>query len=178
MNTSTQTYEKIVKVKNSGKHLVLRISLAMSYLLFFFVWFLSAMQNKELLVPIIVAGALCTLTLALLTWKYVQLEYEYAIWYGRLSVSKIYGKKKRQTVLECDIKKLIMIAPATEENIKRAEHLEPERRIVGVSGEVADNAWLAVTDEQDEKRALIFFEADERMLTILKNANMIAFVRK
>ncbi len=176
MNNS-QTYEKIVKVKNTGKHLAKRVTLAMCYLLFFAFWLSAALDNIEYFVAIVLAGALATLLLALLTWKYLQLEYEYAFWYGRMSVSKIYGKKKRKTLVDVDIKHILIVAKATEENIQRAEHFEPDRRIIGVSSESADNIWLVVTGEPDARRELVFFEADERSLGMLRSINPFVFVK-
>ena len=176
---STQTYEKIVKVKNTGKHLAKKVSLIMAYVLFFAFWLASALRNigNKSFVLILLAGALTTFTLVILTWKYLQLEYEYSFWYGRLSIARIYGKKKRKALIDTDLKDLLIIAPATEEYIARAEHFDIEARIIAVSSESAENIWLAVTGGEDERRVLIFFEADERSLNMLKTANPISFVR-
>ena len=177
MNNST-TYEKIVKVKCHGKQLAKRISAIMGYVLFFSVWLSAALSSPSVFVPIVTAGALCTMMLVFVTFKYLLLEYEYSFWYGQLTVSKIYGKKKRRTAIEAEMKALLMIAPATEEYIAKAEHFEPEKRIIAVSSEDADNIWFMVTGGEDERRVLIFFEADDRSLGLLKSANPIAFIRR
>jgi hypothetical protein len=176
---STQTYEKIVKVKNTGKHLAKKISLIMSYVLLFSVWLAAALRNigNKSFVLILLAGALVTFSVIILTWKYTQLEYEYSFWYGHLSIAKIYGKKKRKTIIDTDVKDLLIIAPATDEYIAKAEHFDLRSRVIAVSDENADNIWLTVTGGEDEHRILIFFEADERSLTMLKNTNPISFVR-
>jgi hypothetical protein len=151
----------------------------MAYVLFFAFWLASALRNigNKSFVLILLAGALTTFTLVILTWKYLQLEYEYSFWYGRLSIARIYGKKKRKALIDTDLKDLLIIAPATEEYIARAEHFDIEARIIAVSSESAENIWLAVTGGEDERRVLIFFEADERSLNMLKTANPISFVR-
>ncbi len=176
MNNS-QTYEKIVKVKNTGKHLAKKVTLAMCYLLFFAFWLSVALDSSTHFAAILLAGVLSTLLLIIITWKYLQLEYEYAFWYGRMSVSRIYGKKKRKTLLDIDVKHIIMIAEATDENIQRAEHLSPKRRIISVSSENADSLWLAVTGEPNAPRNLVFFEADERLLGMLRSINPFVFVK-
>lgn len=177
MNNSN-TYEKIVKVKCKGKHMAQRVSAIMGYILFFSLWLAAAMSSPSVFVAIVTAGGLSTLLLILITFKYLLLEYEYSFWYGQLTVSRIYGKKKRKTAVEADIKDLLMIAPATEEYIAKAEHFEPEARIVAVSSEDAENIWLTVTGGEDQRRVLIFFEADERSLGLLKSANPLAFIRR
>ena len=177
---SNQTYEKVVKVKNGGKHLAKKISLAMSYVLYLSVWAVAAIRNAKnnAFLLIITAGVLTTVALAVVTWKYLQLEYEYSFWYGRMSIAKIYGKKKRKALVDIDVKDLLMITPATEEYIAKAEHYDIDKRIRAVSSENADDIWLTVTGGEDEPRVLIFFEADERSLNMLRNANPISFIRK
>ncbi len=176
MNNS-QTYEKIVKVKNKGKRLAVKISVVMCYLLFFSFWLVGALQNIQSFVLIITGGLLSTALLVIPTWKYLLLEYEYSFWYGRMGVAKIYGKKKRRSVIDTDIKDLLIIAPATDEYIARAERFDIETRVTAVSHEDAYNIWLTVTGGKDERRILIFFEADERCLAMLKAANPLSFVK-
>ena len=43
--------------------------------------------------------------------------------------------------------------------------------------EQAENIWLCVTGEEDEPRLLIFIEADDRSLAILKSCAPHAFVK-
>ena len=177
---SSQTYEKVVKVKNSGKHIAKKISYVLMYALYFSVWALVALNNlkSNAFLLILAAGALTTFAIVIVTWKYLQVEYEYSFWYGRMSVAKIYGKKKRKALVDTDIKDLLIIAPATDEYIAKAEHYDIEKRVVAVSSENEEDIWLAVTGGDDERRVLIFFEADERSLTMLKSLNPISFIRK
>ena len=174
-----QTYEKIVKVSYRGKHLAKTVSLIMSYALFFSVWLISALNSGNRASLILVAGMLCTLLIVLVTWKYIRLEYEYSFWYGRIEIAKIYGKKKRKQLIETEIKTLLTVAPATNENIAEAERrFEIDDRLVAVSSEQAENIWFALTGGKDEKRILIFFEADERCLSMLKSINPYSFSKR
>ena len=96
-----------------------------------------------------------------------------------MGIAKIYGKKKRKLLIETEIKTLLAIAPATDENIADAERrFEIEDRIVAVSNEQAENIWFVLTGGKDEKRILIFFEADDRSLTMLKSINPYSFVKR
>lgn len=175
---NAQSYEKIVKASVTGKRLALRISVILSYLALAVVFLLFALNNLNFFAVILVMGAIVIFGVVRFTWKYLQLEFEYSFSYGVLSVAKIYGKRTRRQVAEGEIKSLLMIAPATEENIASADRLEPEERVIAVSSESAENIWLALTGDKDEKRVLIFFEADERSLGILRAANPYAFSKK
>ena len=175
---SSRTYEKVVKVSSTGKRLALKVSVILAYIAFAAVWAVVALNNLDILVVAAVAGALLTFGIIKLTWKYLQLEYEYSFSYGELGVAKIYGKRKRKQIVSADIKSLTMIAPATQENIAKAEHFEPDARVYAISSEAAENIWLALTGDKDEDRVLIFFESDERSLDLLKSVNPYAFSKK
>lgn len=178
MNNGTSFYERIIKVPNRGKHLAKKISLAMSYLLLFSIFVVAALNNIKSALPLLVVGALLTFAVAAVSWKYLQLEYEYSFSYGVISVSKIYGKKKRKTLVSAEIKELMLVAPATDESIKRAEGMEIDERVIAVSSEEAENIWLLLTGGKDKKRTLLFFEADERSLAILKGINPFVFSKR
>ena len=49
------------------------------------------------------------------TWPFVNIEYEYTTASGDLQFTKIYGGKKRSTILEKKIKEMELIAPYTSE---------------------------------------------------------------
>lgn len=174
---SSQLYEKIVKVKNSRQRAKL-ICAILGYAIFLFVWILIGISNPESSILIFIGGILSDLLLILITSKYLFLEFEYSFCMNTLTIAKIYGKKKRKQIFETDMSKLIMIAPATEENIEKADSLKPDARIIAVSSEYAENIWLCVTGEENEERALVFFEADERSLSILRSCSPSAFVKK
>ena len=173
----TTTYEKTVKVKLQGSRLAKNISIIMAYVLFFSIWVAAAINNAESFVLVLAAGILSSLLLVALTWKYLYEEYEYSFWYGSLTIAKIYAKRKRKAIISADIKDLLIIAPATDENIAKANRFEPEETLLAVSADNAKDIWLTVTGGKEEKRVIIFFEADERALSILKKTNQFAFVK-
>lgn len=173
---STQIYEKIVKVKNARQYAKL-ISGIMVYALYLAVWIYAGILNPERSILIFLGGLLSCALIIFLTVKYFFLEYEYSFFHSTLSVAKIYGKRKRKSLIDTDMTELVFIAPATEENIAKADSLEPERRIISVSSERAENIWLCVTGGEDEPRVLIFMEADERLLSILKTCAPHSFAK-
>ena len=175
--SATQTYEKIVKVKNA-KQTAKLISGILLYVLYLTVWLFIGILNPESSILIFILGILTCLLIVLITWKYLFVEYEYSFCQGTLFISKIYGKRKRKELIEINLNKLTLIASATDENIQKAENLQPESRIISVSSEYADDIWLLVTGEENEPRILIFIEADDRALAILKMNAPFAFTKK
>ena len=174
---NTQLYEKIVKVK-SAKRTAMFISAILLYTLYIAVWVFAGILNPERSILIFIGGILSCLLIVLISWKYLFLEYEYSFCQGTLSIAKIYGKRKRKSLIETDLSKLILVASATEENIQKADNLQPEKRIISVSNEYAEDIWLLVTGEENEPRILIFIEADERALSILKSNAPLAFTKR
>ena len=178
MNSNNQTYDKIISVSDEGKIRLKKMLAVVGYAIFFSLWLIFALNNTSILVPAIIAGVLCTVILMLATWKYFNVEYEYSIWYGSFELAKIYAKKKRKELLSAELKELLLIAPATDEYVKKAMHFEPKDIFFAVSSKNAENIWILVTGGKDEPRYLVYFEADERSLAMLRQANPTVFVKK
>lgn len=175
---NTQTYEKIIKVKNARTRAKL-ISALLFYIIYILVWIFAGILNPKSSMLIFLGGALSCLLIVLITWKYLFVEFEYSFCQGTLSISKIYGKRKRKELLDADLHKLLFIAQATDDIIANAEQrFKPESRLIAVSSEYTDNIWLLVTGEENEPSEFIFIEADERILSILKSSAPFAFSKK
>jgi hypothetical protein len=174
---STQIYEKTVKVKGA-KQTAKLISGILLYILYSLVWIFAGIFNPQSSMLIFTGGILSLLLIILVSYKYFFLEYEYSFYQGTLTLSKVYGKRKIKHIIEVDLQKLILISPLTEQALQKAEQLEPDGRIIAVSNEYADDIWLIVTGEENEPRTLIFLEADDRILNILKSNAPLVFVKK
>ena len=175
--SSTQIYERIVKVKNP-KQTAKQISALLIYIIYLLTWIFIGILNPENSILIFAGGILSCALIVLITWKYLFLEYEYSFCQNTLTISKIYGKRKIKTLYDTDIQKLLLISEATDENIQKAEKLQPEDRIIAVSSEYSNNIILLVSGVENEPRMLIFIESDERILSILKKNAPFAFAKK
>lgn len=164
---NNQLYEKIIKVRNARQKVKL-ISSVVLYVLYLFVWAIIGMLNPPQALLIFAFGILSCLLIFLISWKYLFLEYEYAFCMTSLTVSKIYGKRKRKPLAEIDLSKCLIISPATEESIKKADSFEPDKRIIAVSSKYADDIWLLLSDDNAQRQYLIFLESDARIYSILK----------
>ena len=175
---SNHFYETVVKEKNNARTVVKKISAIMCYALVLVLFAFIALNNWKYFVLILALGIIVDAVVIVITWKYLQKEYEYSFEYGRMSIAKIYGKSKRKLTFEADIDTMLMIAPATDEYIAKAEHFDIDKRVEAVSDRNSDNIWLVVSGGDDTKCVLAFFEADDKALSILKSENPIAFIRK
>lgn len=174
---SNQLYEKIVKVKSARQRAIM-ISVILAYVLYLSIWVFIGILNPASSILIFLCGILSCVLIIVITWKYLFLEYEYCFCQGQLTVSKIYGKRTRKLIAEADLKSLLCINTATNENITQAERYEPEKRIIAVSNEYAEGIWLLVTGEEDAPRLMIFIEADDRIISILKTSAPHIFPKK
>ncbi|MGM9682132.1 MAG: DUF6106 family protein [Eubacteriales bacterium] len=169
MNESL-TYEKVVSHKADAALTFKRIILIALYVFVTAAWVFFGIMT-EIYVPLIFLIPITLWALIFLTWKYVNIEYEYSMTAGVLTFSEIFGKCKRKTLFETEIKKMLIIAPYNDEYLKRAESLKPQTEYLALSSRRAENQYFAVFEDEDEKRAIFIFEADERALRIFRFYN-------
>ncbi len=162
-----QTYERIVPRKCVGKHLATRTLAYLGYICFATLWITPIIRSR--FSPAWIALAvLSTVALVLFTRKYLHVEYEYSFVSEMLIVSKIYGKRRRKTILEADLKHMLLVAPATDEHTAEVERLSPTKTVNVLSVPDSETALLAVFDEDPDTRILLFIESDERTVAFFR----------
>lgn len=171
-----QTYEKIIRQKATGRELIPRLVLLLSYIAWIGICILVLTRIKFSAALVVLLLSL-TVLLIVLTWKYVQVEYEYAIYSGSFFLAKIYGKKKRKELLEIDVKHALLIAPRNEEYLEKANTMNPQEIVWAVSSPKSDALWMIVYPINEKENALLFFEADDLSLALLRKENPRATVR-
>ena len=170
-----QSYERIIQQKATGRALLPRLLLIFGYLVWLGVW-LVIFLRVYLSAALVVLMLALTAALVVFTWKFVQVEYEYSIWGGSFFLAKIYGKQMRRELLEIDLKRAVLIAPRTEEFLKKANDLKPNELRWAVSSPKSENVWLLIYTDEDQSTSLLFFEADERSYRLLRRENPRATV--
>lgn len=164
---NTQLYEKIVKQKTPRAKLKIILSIVL-YLLYLFVWAIIGLLNLAQAPLFFTLGILSCLIIVLISWKYLFIEYEYSFCMSTMTVSKIFGKRKRKTLAQINLSKCLIIAPATEQSIEKAEQFKPEKRIVAISNRSAENIWLILSDDKEDNQYLIFIESEPRIASIFQ----------
>ncbi len=162
-----QNYERIVKQACTGRVLMIRVAAYVGYAAFALLWLSPIISS--LFNPLLIALAiLTTAILVLLTRKYLHVEFEYAFVGGTLTVSKIYGKKKRKILLCEELRSAVWIAPVNDETLARAESFSPNKVCAATASPTSSPALLLVFDTEKKERILLLIESDERTVAICR----------
>ena len=170
-----QTFEFTTTQKTYGIWLVKKIALIISYIAFVITVLIVGFLSRIGL-PLLAFTPLATWILIFITWRYVSVEYECSMTSGQFTFAKVYGSKTRKVIFETEIKAMSLIAPYTDEYLKKAEAFRPTEEYCALSSPKADNQYFAIFENKDAKRVIFIFEANKRCLDIMKFYNSTATV--
>ena len=174
----THGYEKLVRRKTEGKLLWARIALIASYVLFAVVGILLAVLLADGHPALILLVAVLDFSLWLLTYKLVNIEYEYTFVGGSFYLSKILGKSARKELFEEEISRAVTVAPYSGQYKQDVEKRNVEKIIWAVSSKKAEDVWFILFEREGGESTLIIFEADERALKHLRHGTPRAVARE
>ena len=171
MEESVNYAEYTVEKKPEGKLKLIRIGLIALYLFVgvgLFAFFLAIkFWPAGTVMPFL------TWILYGLTWKFAQLEHKYEVKSAKLVISNIYGRKKQVTMFEEFVSEFSLIAPMTDEykdQWEKADKILDYRS----SKKTADGYFARL--EKDGKSTVVYFEAINKMLKVMKFYNSKATV--
>ncbi len=173
MNDYKNFCELTVKPETGARGLALKIALIVLYTLFtaayvVFLYFILEMWTMLILLPFIMYAIFT------LTWRYTQLEYEFAIETGELSVAKIYDGRSRRTVFRCDLSEATRISPLSDRRVLESPDITSVKDFSASPDSAA--AWYVIVPDGSKKLAAVI-ETNDEMLRILRLANPSAFVK-
>lgn len=156
--------EHLVKKETDAKTLLARIGIILlSFALFGLVLFLMFGPIK--IPSIAVVAVVLIIYLAMVLWSFTNVEYEYLIVSGTMSMDKIISTKKRRQIVEFKVPTAEKIIPYKDAK------LDGVSVIYGVSSPNAEDAYCAIfTTENGEKTALVF-NATRKALDMLRYYN-------
>lgn len=166
----SSTYEYVVSLKNRPKYKLRRALLLGSYILYAAALLVVGVATGWL-APLLALVPLSTWIIVWLTWRYGTVEYEYSLTGGVMTLSKIYGGRTRRRLGEISIKSMSAIMPFEGEYIKQAERYAPERTIDLTADLQRPNVYCALYETSEKRRGILYFEATDRALRILKYYN-------
>lgn len=173
MEDSVNYAEYTVEQKAEGKNLWKRIGFIALYLFFglgvsgFFLFGPIKIWPIGSIMPIL------TFILVGLTWRYAALEHKYEIINAKLRISDIYGRKKQVTVFENLVSEFSIIAPMTDEY---KDQYEKADEILDFRGSRTSVDSYFAKLEKDGKTTVVYFEAVNKMLKVMKFYNSKATV--
>ena len=161
------TYEYVVSPRKQLRFRWRRIGAVCGYVLFVIIAFAIGAMTR-LLVPLLALVPLTTWILVWATWRYVNVEYEYSIAGGVMTLTRIYGNRTRRKVAEIRIKEMSLIAPFSGEYIHRAEQYAPEESLDFTSDLQSPDVYIALYETARSRRGILYFEATAKALRLLK----------
>ncbi len=173
---SFSSYEFAVSQKREGKWIAARAGLITFYALFALTALLLGLKLR-IIVPLLAFIPISIWILVFITWRYVQVDYEYSIESGSLTFTKIYGNRQRKRIFEMSLKDAVRIAPLGDEHeVARGAAYGPEREFVGVSSMSAPDIYFMLFELDDKRnsekrRAIFYFEATAKALAVCRFYN-------
>ncbi len=158
-----QYYERVIKAETGKRRLLPKLVAISAYAVILSIWFVIAVR-VGLTASVLMLVPLSILTAVLLTWKYTAVEYEYSFTAGILTFSKIYGKSKRKSVFEADLRNLISVVPYDERSM---DSVDARTVINAIPNEACQNPCICVFEE-NEKRTCIIIDCDNMSAKIFK----------
>lgn len=164
------TYEYVVSPKKQAKYKAGRALMLLAYAAYVTVLLIVGL-NTRLLVPMMALIPLSTWIIVWLTWRYVSVEYEYSLMGGIMTLNKIFGGRSRKKVADIRIKDMKLVAPFEGEYMKQAEQYAPERTVDFTSDLQKPEVYFVLYETEDQRRGILYFEATEQALKILRYYN-------
>ena len=154
-------YEKCVVKPRDIKDNIITLSAVLGAIALCVASFLIEPVRKYALAVVAVGGYLAY---KLITDR--NIEYEYTLAGNSITMDRIYNKRRRKRMLNCDLTDFDLIAPVASAYYK--EHRDNvTKTISAVSGDNKEFEYFGIL-EYDGKRTMLVFETDERAVSHLK----------
>ena len=167
------TFEFVVDERAEGKRKALKFWGRFALLAFVTIWVIVSLCTIFYLAVL----PLCLLGLVLYFWKIFNCELEYSIVSGQMTFSRIYGGMKRKKILEVTIKDFREIAPRAPEVDAKLKACGVSKIYMFASHSTAEDQYYA-TFEENGQLCVVYFEATEKTLKLLRYYNPVTVVTK
>lgn len=167
------TFEFVVDERAEGKRKALKFWGRFGLLAFVTIWVVVSLCTIFYLAVL----PLAFLGVVLYFWKIFNCELEYSMTSGIMTFTRIYGGIKRKKILEVTIKDFREIAPRTAESDAKLKAQGVERTFMFASHSTANDQYYA-TFEENGKQCVVYFEATDKTLKILRYYNPVTVVTK
>lgn len=158
--------EYAVIKKYEGTYQLARVLLIIGYVLFPIVGIIIiAATLSALIVWFIALFPLMLSIIVPLTYRYVQIEYEYSIDSGVMTFSEIYGRRSRKKKYEVRIGDALAIAPYRDEY--RAAADEADVKYAACSTMSNPELYYILFMDEDGKKTAIFFDPTNKALKLM-----------
>lgn len=158
-----------VRKKSEGKYKLKRILMISAYTAFALAYFLLFVGMN---IPMFIALLpVLTWIITFFTWRFVSIEYEYYILDGEFRLIEVFGSKSMRELCRARISAMEVIAPYRGSAKHKADAFDAADRICGVSTMDNPDIYYAVFTDAEGKKRVVFFEATEKTLKVIKYYN-------
>ena len=168
------TFEFVVDERAEGTRKLVKVLGRIGLLTIVIGFFIACLAVK--LYPLAILP-LSLLGLVLYFWKIFNCELEYSMTSGMMTFSRIYGSMKRRKVLDLTIKDFRECAPRTAESDAKLKARGIAKTYSFASHSTAADQYYALF-EQNGDLCVVYFEATEKALKILRYYNPVTVVTK
>lgn len=173
--TNKQFYERTLPGRSRARQMIICALFVLLYLFCgaLIAWLcltLGALPYLFFLLPLGVG------LLVFLTLPFWNKQYEYSFFGETLTISRIYGGKKRKVLAELNLRELVAAFPFEEEYRAKAEAFGARHSIYAVPDLADDNLYLILFGEGKEK-TILCLELDRNSLTIIGFYNRAALTK-
>ena len=176
MNENNE-FEYTVAKKVEGKYRLYRILMVFGYILFGAGYFFGLAIAH--LYPIMAFTPLLEWILIFFTWRFVSIEYKYETVSGGIRFYKVLGGKKKKLLFEKRIKEFDEIAPVDEESKSVIAGKRFDKTYFLARSEKSDeDKYFATFQNEAGKSCIVYFEATEQALKILRFYNSKTVVKQ
>lgn len=167
------TFEFVVDERPEGKRKAIKFWGRFGLIAFIAAWVIVSLCTIFYLAVL----PLAMLGVVLYFWKIFNCELEYSMTSGIMTFSRIYGGLKRKKVLELTIKDFRGIAPRTAESDAKLKAQGVAKTYMFASHSTAEDQYYAIFEENGIL-CVVYFEATEKTLKILRYYNPVTVVTK
>lgn len=167
-------YERVISIKDQKKNKTKKIGIFIACAVALLIWLIVAIVAGAAAVAcVIVSVFIAAVPFAVSNLSATELEISLSP--DHISLSMIYGGRRRKEVFYAEPDDMLLIAPNTKDNLAKAEALTIKERFTALSGncneQSAENLkqWLAVFKDGKDNNYLFIFEAEDGAQKLLKS---------
>ena len=168
------TFEFVVDERPEGKRKALKFWGRFGLIAFIAAWVIVSLCTIFYLAVL----PLAMLGVVLYFWKIFNCELEYSMVSGQMIFSRIYGGIKRKKILDLTIKDFREVAPRTAESDAKLKARGNIAKYYSFSSHSTAIDQYYALFERDGALCVVYFEATEKTLKILRYYNPVTVVTK
>lgn len=148
-----------------------RVLLMIFYTAWCVLWLVGGATVFRLFAPLIALVPISLWVLVFFTWRWTQIEYDYSFFSGELTLCRVLGGRSRFRIAKVALRSVHAVMKPGDEATAVVERFAPERQIRAASSLEAENLWLMLCEDENERKLLLWLELDENALRILRHYN-------